>query len=154
MTATPDERFCYDYPRPGLTADVVLLRETGDGHEVLLIQRGQAPFQGAWALPGGFVDEGETPEAAARRELLEETSVEADVPLIQVGAFGDPGRDPRGWVVSIAYAATGSWERAIATAGDDAAGVAWWDVTGLPELAFDHAEIIQTTLTRLGLPLA
>jgi 8-oxo-dGTP diphosphatase len=154
MTATPDERFCYDYPRPGLTADVVLLRETGDGHEVLLIQRGHAPFQGAWALPGGFVNEGEAPEAAARRELREETAIDTGVPLVQVGAFGEPGRDPRGWVVSVAYAATGSWERTVAMAGDDAAGVAWWDVAGLPDLAFDHAAIIETALERLGLARA
>ena len=154
MMTTPNDRFCYDYPRPALTADVVLLRETGDGHELLLIRRGQGPFEGAWALPGGFVDEGETPEAAARRELLEETAVDTDVSLIQVGAFGDPGRDPRGWVVSIAYAAVGAWERAVATAGDDAAGVAWWPIATLPELAFDHAEIIEVSLERLGLALA
>jgi 8-oxo-dGTP diphosphatase len=146
-----NERFCYDYPRPALTVDVVLLREVGDGHEVLLIRRGQAPFQGAWALPGGFVDEGEAPEAAARRELHEETAMHADTPLIQVGAFGNPGRDPRGWVVAVAYAATGTWDRSIATAGDDASGAAWWSLDKLPDLAFDHAEIIDTALERLGL---
>jgi 8-oxo-dGTP diphosphatase len=144
-------RFCYDYPRPGFTADIVLLRETADEHEVLLIQRGHPPFQGAWALPGGFVDEGEAPEAAARRELREETAIDTGVPLIQVGAFGEPGRDPRGWVVSVAYAAAGRWDRSVAMAGDDADDVGWWPLSALPDLAFDHSEIIKTALQRLGL---
>ncbi len=147
-----DERYCYEHPRPALTADVVLFRTIANGHEVLLIERGQAPFRGQWALPGGFVDEGEAPEAAAIRELREETSIDTDLVLTQVGAFGEPGRDPRGWVVSVAYAATGTWDRSIATAGDDAAGTAWWPVSALPELAFDHGEIIETALQRLNLP--
>ena len=73
---------------------------------MLLIQRKNDPFAGSWALPGGFVDEGENLEQAAARELQEETSVDpTSVPLVQVGAYGDPGRDPRGWTVSVAYCA-------------------------------------------------
>lgn len=148
---TVNTPFCYRYPRPALTVDIVLLRGVRSGHEVLLIQRGHAPYCGAWALPGGFVEEGESPEAAARRELAEETSMELELPLVQIGAFGEPGRDPRGWVVSIAYAAIGAWDRSTASAGDDAADTAWWLITELPNLAFDHAEIIQTAVERLRL---
>ncbi len=136
----------YVYPRPALTADVVLFREGGEGTEVLLIRRGRPPFQGEWALPGGFVDEMEPPEAAARRELAEETGVElSEGALRQVAAFGEPGRDPRGWVVSIAF-----WGEApadlVPRAADDAAEVRWWSLDNLPPLAFDHKRIIDAAV--------
>ncbi|HRT31038.1 MAG TPA: NUDIX hydrolase, partial [Anaerolineae bacterium] len=94
--------YTYDYPRPMLTVDIALARPGPRGPEVLLIQRGHPPFKGAWALPGGFVEEGETLEQAARRELQEETGL-TDLPLQQLAAFGDPGRDPRGWTVSVVF---------------------------------------------------
>ena len=97
--------FTYDFPRPALTADVVLFAGPAEDLSVLLIRRGRPPFRGQWALPGGFVDEGERVIDAARRELLEETGIAWDEDLLQVGTFGDPGRDPRGWTASVIWAA-------------------------------------------------
>ena len=142
---TDPSGYCYPHPRPALTSDIVLLRETaGRPLQVLLIRRGHPPFEGKWALPGGFVEEGESPEVGAQRELAEETGV-TGVDLRQVGAFGEPGRDPRGWTVSVAFVARGPLADAI-KAGDDAADVRWWPVDALPPLAFDHPEIIRRAL--------
>jgi len=140
---------CYDHPRPALTADTVVLR-TAEGvaerpQEILLIQRGNQPFAGQWALPGGFVDRGESPEEAARRELYEETRLSVGK-LTQVGAFGDPGRDPRGWVVSVAYVVRLENADNVAVAGDDASRVQWWPANRLPSLAFDHTKIVEMAL--------
>lgn len=138
-----------DHPHPALTADVVVFVLRGDDLRLLLIQRANPPFVGAWALPGGFVEVGESPEAAARRELKEETGIQ-DVPLEQLGAFGAPGRDPRGHVVTVVYLA---WMPADAPlqprAGDDAAGIRWWSVRDMPQLAFDHDDIVACALERL-----
>ncbi len=139
----------YDYPRPALTADVVALRFRANALECLLIERARPPFEGSWALPGGFVDAGEAPRAAAARELLEETAVPLSADeLIEVGSFGDPGRDPRGWVVSVAWAALLP-SATEAAAGDDARAARWWPVAALPPLAFDHAAIITRAVERL-----
>jgi 8-oxo-dGTP diphosphatase len=135
----------YEYPRPALTVDVVLLRLSSNReYDVLLIQRGSEPFKGSWALPGGFVEEGETLEAAARRELLEETGLDPHW-LKQFGVYGDPGRDPRGWVVSVAFAVwvTGS---DVVRAGSDAVQVQWHPNNNLPLLAFDHKTILYDAL--------
>lgn len=131
----------YAYPRPALTVDIVLLRSWNAGIEVLLIERGHPPFAGHWALPGGFVGENEPLEDAARRELHEETGVEA-VHLHQLAAFGDPGRDPRGWTVSVIFWAYLAHDAPIVRAGDDAADARWWPLNALPPLAFDHEEIM------------
>lgn len=139
----------YAYPRPSVTADVVLLARSGGELLLLLIQRAAEPFKGRWALPGGFVDQDEDLEAAARRELLEETGLEADS-LVQVGAFGKPGRDPRGHTVTVAYA-TVMTSLVEARAGDDARQVQWFSLNALPELAFDHDAIIAAALQRLDL---
>jgi 8-oxo-dGTP diphosphatase len=128
------------YPKPSLTVDVVLLRWHGGRLECLLIQRGHPPFEGHWALPGGFVDANEAPRDAALRELVEETHVGA-VPLFELGAFGAPGRDPRGWVVSAAYLGLAPPD-VFAKAGDDAREVRWAPLSDLPPMAFDHGEII------------
>ncbi len=126
-------------PRPTtplLTVDVVLFDAHG---RVLLIRRGHPPFKGAYALPGGFVDVGETVEAAARRELLEETGVVAGK-LTLLGVYSEPKRDPRGHTVSAVF-----WGRAratAATAGDDAASVEWVAGWRKAKLAFDHALIL------------
>ena len=137
----------YPFPRPALTVDVVLIKEGRDGPELLLIQRNHPPFAGHWALPGGFVDENEPLEEAARRELFEETGLEPSE-LQQLGAFGDPGRDPRGWTVSVVF-----WARTACDvtprAGDDASAARWWPFDKLPPLAFDHADIVRQA-TRLG----
>jgi len=141
--------YCYDHPRPALTVDAVVLRTAGEvpgrHQEILLIQRRNHPFAGEWALPGGFVDQGESPEEAARRELYEETGLSADK-LTQIGAFGDPGRDPRGWVVSVAYFVRLGNAAGVAVAGDDASRAQWWPANRLPSLAFDHAKIVEMAL--------
>ena len=142
-------RFCYDHPRPAVTVDIVLLRwRSSSPLEVLLIRRGRAPFAGTWALPGGFVDAMEDLEDAARRELAEETGLAAN-PLVQVGAYGAPGRDPRGHTVSVAFLGYVGNGEASPHAGDDAAAARFHDVAALPALAFDHREILRDALARL-----
>lgn len=136
-----------EYPRPSLTVDVAVFRFHGGHLQLLLIRRDRAPFEGAWALPGGFVDKDEPPPDAARRELLEETQLPIGE-LHAVGAFGGPDRDPRGWVVSAAYLGFVQPD-AFAAAGDDAREVAWFKVTELPTLAFDHEEVIAAAMERL-----
>ena len=134
-------KFCYDYPRPSVTVDLVLFAKNGCNKKILLIERKHEPFKAMWALPGGFIDENEDLYDAACRELKEETGVE-DVPLTQFGAFGKPGRDPRGHTVSIAFTAT--LDNTVETrAGDDASNAKWFSIDNLPELAFDHKEIIE-----------
>ncbi len=134
---------------PALTADVVLVG-FGDGElSVLLIQRAKPPFQGAWAFPGGFVDVGEAPQDAAARELEEETGIRG-VHLEQLRAFGDPGRDPRGHVVTLAYIAVMAKDAAVKVeAGSDAGQARWWSINDLPPLAFDHAGILTCALRGL-----
>jgi 8-oxo-dGTP diphosphatase len=134
----------YDFHRPALTADVVAIA-TDIGRRVLLIRRGHEPFAGQWALPGGFVDEWERPEDAARRELAEETGLVYDGTLDIVGVYGEPGRDPRGWTVSAVYLAV--LPRAALVEGcDDAAEARWFAVGALPQLAFDHATVVADAL--------
>lgn len=133
--------YVYTHPRPAVTVDILLFTLLDGKLRLLLIERKQPPFAGMWALPGGFVDENEPLEHAARRELREETSV-VDVPLWELGAFGDPGRDPRGWTVSIAYIGLVAADRVHLQPADDAARLDWFPVTKLPPLAFDHDEII------------
>lgn len=131
----------YDYPMPCVTVDMVVLRPKDENFEVLLIKRGRDPFKGMWALPGGHVDENEDLPVAARRELLEETGLEVEK-VVQIGAFGKPGRDPRGWYVSVAYAAYTEGDGGSIHPGDDAAEAEWFHVDHLPPLAFDHKDII------------
>ena len=155
----------YAYPRPAVTVDCVIfgenlsdkpqgnLQEKSQGNpqgnlqedsqkKLLLIQRKHAPFAGYWALPGGFVDEQESPDDAANRELQEETGV-FSVKMTQFYTFGTPHRDPRGWTISIAYWAIINIAEHRTEAADDAAAVAWFALDELPQnLAFDHAEII------------
>ena len=137
-----------DYPRPSLTVDVVLLRYHGARLQVLLIERLKAPYAGHYALPGGFVDADEAPQDAAARELLEVTAASATT-LLDLGAFGAPGRDPRGWVVSTAFLGLASPD-VEARAGDDARAVSGFSVAELPPLAFDHDQIIAAARRRLA----
>jgi 8-oxo-dGTP diphosphatase len=139
--------YCYDHPRPALTVDIVLLHRAADEIEVLLINRARDPFAGQWAFPGGFVDKDESLEYASAGELAEETGL-SGIRLEQIGAFGDPGRDPRGHTVSVVF--TGVLEdRPIVTAADDASEAAWHSALEPPNLAFDHNKILSTTLERL-----
>ena len=140
----------YQHERPGLTVDCVIfgLDLEEESLKALLIERDLEPFAGMWAIPGGFVRNGETLEAAATRELQEETGI-TDVFLEQLYTFGDPGRDPRGWVVSVAYYALVSPEKHSIHAATDARQARWFPVTSLPRLAFDHADILGTALERI-----
>ncbi|HVR44015.1 MAG TPA: NUDIX hydrolase [Thermoanaerobaculia bacterium] len=140
-------KYVYDHPRPALTVDVALVRRGGSGWEVLLIRRAREPFAGRWALPGGFVDENEPLDRAAARELKEECDVDG-VELEQLRAFGDPGRDPRGHTVSIAWIGFAP-DAVRPRAGDDASGLAWFSIDRLPELAFDHDEILRVAAARV-----
>jgi 8-oxo-dGTP diphosphatase len=134
--------FSYEYPRPALTADVAAFRIGAAGLELLLVRRGSPPYLGMWALPGGFVEKDEPLASAALRELREETGIAPDGALQLVGAYGDPGRDPRGWTVTVLFAvALGDAEPAEPSAGDDAAEAGWHAVSSLPELAFDHSRL-------------
>lgn len=126
-----------------VTVDTVIIKKTTD-NQLLLIKRKNEPFQNCWALPGGFVDENEDLEVAAKRELEEETKIKIDS-LQQFGAFGKPFRDPRGHMVSVAYFGEVP-ENTIAIASDDAKEVAWFPVNDLPNLAFDHQDIIEKAL--------
>lgn len=140
--------FCYEYPRPAVTVDVVIATRE-ERPRVLLIRRKHEPFAGAWAIPGGFVEMDEGLEAAAQRELLEETGVKAPR-LEQLGTFGDPGRDPRGRTISVVYLAQVDPARLKPKADDDAAAVGWHFLDRLPPLAFDHRAILKLARARLG----
>jgi 8-oxo-dGTP diphosphatase len=169
--------YTYEYPRPAVTADVVIFSIRSGELSVLLIKRGEEPHEGAWALPGGHVEQNESLEKAAARELAEETGV-SNLPFEQLGAFGDPGRDPRGHYVTVAYYTYVGAESIRARAGDDASDVAWHPISKLelsPDpnakaraaaatkgkkraprsssdlipLAFDHAKILRHAIERL-----
>lgn len=136
------------YEHPAVTVDIVIFTLHGDELKVLLIKRRYPPFEGVWAIPGGFVNIDEGLEKAARRELFEETGVE-DIYLEQLYTFGDPGRDPRMRVISVTYMAVMPPKDVQIRAGDDAMAVAWHRISSLPLLAFDHANILDYALTRL-----
>ena len=129
-----------------VTVDVVVIRTVNGLKEILLIQRKNEPFKNQWALPGGFVDNHEDLITAARRELEEETSVKV-FDLQQIKAYGNPYRDPRGYMVSVAYLATVD-ATIQATAADDAKEVKWFNINELPSLAFDHEMIIADALNQ------
>jgi len=138
----------YEYPRGALTVDCVVFGLDEQELKVMLIQRGLAPFEGKWALPGGFVRVDETLEEAARRELAEETGL-SDIFLEQLYTFGAVDRDPRERVVSIAYYALVNLSDHKVHAATDARDAAWFGVHDMPSLAFDHAGILQMALDRL-----
>jgi 8-oxo-dGTP diphosphatase len=137
-----------DYPRPSVTVDLVIFTIAEDDLKVLLIRRGQEPFKGRWALPGGFVEIDESLERAAHRELKEEVGV-TNVYLEQLYTFGEPKRDPRGRVISVSYFALVDAERQRIVAASDAAEAQWRSVFDAPRLAFDHAKILETAVWRL-----
>ncbi len=136
----PPGKFTYEYPRPAVTVDIVIVTRDPKPR-VLLIRRGQEPFKGSWAIPGGFVEMDEPLDTAAKRELFEETGVRAG-DLVQLHTFGDPKRDPRGRNISVAYLALVDADDLQPRAGDDAAEVDWFSLHRPPQLAFDHREIL------------
>lgn len=138
----------YRYPRAALTVDCVVFGFDDARLKVLLVRRGLDPFQGCWALPGGFVDPEESLEEAARRELEEETGLK-EIYLEQLYTFGDLGRDPRERVVSVAYFALVRRTDHQPEAGTDAAEAIWWPADEPPDLAFDHDRILRAGLDRL-----
>ncbi len=136
------------YPRPSVTVDLVIFTIVDDDLKVLLIRRGNEPYQGLWALPGGFVGIGESLEEAAARELQEEVGVR-NVYLEQLYTFGEPERDPRGRVISVSYFALVDAERQTIAAASDAADARWHSVFKPPRLAFDHRMILDYAVWRL-----
>jgi 8-oxo-dGTP diphosphatase len=140
--------FTYEFPRAALTVDCVVFGLDDQGLKILLIRRGLEPFRGRWALPGGFVRVEESVDDAARRELREETGL-GEVFLEQLYTFGQPGRDPRERVVTVAYYALVNLSQHPVQAASDADRAAWFDVGDLPRLAFDHDEVVDVALRRL-----
>ncbi len=136
------------YERPSVTVDVVIFTLISQELHVLLVQRRRWPFEGYWAIPGGFINMDESLEDAARRELAEETGI-GEVFLEQLYTFGEPDRDPRHRVISVAYYALAKLSDFKLTAGTDAAGAGWHPLSKLPALAFDHAAIIDAAVARL-----
>jgi 8-oxo-dGTP diphosphatase len=141
-------RFTYDHPRPALAVDCVVFGFLEKGLRILLVERGIPPFEGRWALPGGFVRIDEGLEEAARRELREETGL-TKLFLEQLATFGEVDRDPRERVVSVAWYALVSAEQVVPHGGSDARRAAWFDLADLPPLAFDHRKIVDTARRRL-----
>ena len=135
--------YTYKYPRPAVTADCVVITKEADP-KVLLIQRGGEPFNGCWAFPGGFMNMDETTEQCAIRELEEETGLQVSN-VILIGAYSKVDRDPRGRTISVAYLAIVDSPLEV-TGQDDAAKAEWWPLSALPQLAFDHEEIMQDAI--------
>jgi len=141
-------RYTYRYARPAVTADCVVFALDDDDLKILLIQRGQGPFKGEWALPGGFAAVGEALEDTARRELAEETGLE-NVFLEQLYTFSTPDRDPREHVITVAYYGLVNLSEHDVHAATDASNAAWFCIDDAPPLAFDHDEILRTAHERL-----
>ncbi len=139
------KKYTYDYARAAVTVDVAVLR-LEEIPEILLVQRKDEPFKDAWALPGGFMEMEETLEAAARRELEEETEIIAGE-LIRFDTYEKPGRDPRGRTITQVFVMIWKKEMGSPKAGSDAKSVAWHDLTALPEMAFDHPEIVADVIS-------
>lgn len=140
--------YTYDYPRPAVTVDSLIFSVDPDkGLEILLIERANDPFKGSWAIPGGFVDMNEDLIPAAKRELQEETGMLIEN-LYEAGVFAKPNRDPRGRVITIAFWELTDKNKHTLKAADDAKRYEWKSVNKLPDLAFDHLEIINKTLPK------
>jgi len=137
--------YTYEYPRPAVTADCIVITKEAEP-KVLLIERGGEPFKGCWALPGGFMNMDETTEQCAFRELEEETGLKIGE-VHQIGAYSRVDRDPRGRTITVAYLAV--VDAPIAVIGqDDAAKAQWFPLSALPELAFDHADIMRDAVRK------
>lgn len=141
--------YTYDHPRPAVTVDVIVFGlDEGSELKVLLIERAMNPFKGYWAIPGGFVNMDEPLEAAALRELEEETGIR-DIFIEQLFTFGQPERDPRGRVISVAYYALINLAHHPVKASSDAGRAEWFGIEEIPDLAFDHNEIFEVAIHRL-----
>ena len=138
--------YTYEYPRPAVTTDCVIFGFDSEGLSVLLVERGIEPFKGCWAFPGGFMQMDEDAQTGAKRELKEETGLEADY-IEQFGTFTEVNRDPRGRVVTIAYFAL--VKKTEVKGADDAAQAKWFSIDSIPPLAFDHDRILRVALKAL-----
>jgi len=145
-------QYCYQYPHPAVTTDVVVFTIRDQQLKLLLVQRAGEPYQNMWALPGGFLDIDEDLEACAKRELEEETGIHG-VYLEQLYTFGAPNRDPRERVISVTYYALVPSDRLQLRAASDAADVQWFALDQMPPLAFDHQQIITLAHRRLAAKL-
>lgn len=134
-------QYCYDYPRPAVTTDICLFTVVSEDLKILLIKRGGEPFKGSWALPGGFLQETETLDQCAARELTEEAGV-TGAHLEAFATFSEPKRDPRSRVITAAYFALVAEADHVLRSGTDADDARWFSMSDLPELAFDHKDII------------
>jgi len=137
--------YTYPYPRPIMAADSAVFTLKDNAIHLVLIKRGHEPYEGCSALPGGFVNENEPLDEAAARELREETGL-TGIPMRQWRTFGDPGRDPRGWTVSVVYIAVIDHTAHPLQHGDDAVAADWFPLRDLPPLAFDHDIIVRYAL--------
>lgn len=144
------KKYCYEYPKPSVTTDCILVKKSSPP-SILLIERKHPPYEGTWALPGGFVEIDEDLEAGAIRELEEETGL-TNIALNQFRTYGTPRRDPRGRTISVVYYAIID-HQAHATAGDDASKAEWFPLENLPPLAFDHQKIIEEFLVFVKIPV-
>ncbi len=143
--------YTYKYPRPMVTVDAVIFgKDDNDNIEVLLIKRGRHPYKDCWALPGGFIGIDESLEESVARELEEETGINSII-LKQFHTFGKPGRDPRGRNITIAYWGLGKKYRLNPKAGSDAKSYKWFNPDKLPNMAFDHEEIIKKAKVAAGI---
>nr|WP_320000668.1 NUDIX hydrolase [uncultured Draconibacterium sp.] len=132
--------YTYKYPRAALTVDAIVFVKSGKETSVLLIERGREPFKNRWALPGGFIEMDETLEQACIRELEEETGLQIEK-MQQFGAYDAIDRDPRHRTISVVYSVELKEQKPV-KGSDDAAQAKWFSLEDLPELAFDHAEIL------------
>jgi len=144
-----DMSYTYTFPRPAVTTDTVVFKSGPKCIEFLLIKRQKDPYKNFWALPGGFIEIQETPEDGALRELQEETGVKIQN-LKEIGAFGDINRDPRGRTITIAYYTFIKESMNIEIkALSDAADIKWFSINEIPEMAFDHKEILDEAILKL-----
>jgi 8-oxo-dGTP diphosphatase len=142
-------KYIYDWPRPMVTVDAVVFTFQNKRAKLLLVKRGNEPFKGKWAIPGGFIEIDEELEDAAARELWEETAL-ANVPLKQMHTFGRCGRDPRGRQITVVFVGIAVKGQDKVKGGDDAAKAKWFDIENLPKnMAFDHSEVAEFAVKRL-----
>ncbi len=141
--------YVYEYPRPMVTVDIFLLRIFEERIHTLLVQRNKPPYQGKWALPGGFIEMDETILESATRELEEETNIQ-NIPLFPLITEGDPGRDPRGRTITILYGGVLEDPSINAKAGTDAGHLDWFPLDDLPSLSFDHQILVQRAFSEFN----
>jgi 8-oxo-dGTP diphosphatase len=134
--------YTYQYPRASVTVDIAVFCNFRDKTKILLIQRGNEPFKNRWAFPGGFIEMDETLTESARRELNEETRL-TGVDLLQFRTYGDPGRDPRGRTVSVVFYGFTDPNNSTVAGADDAKNADWFSLGEIPDMAFDHNQIIR-----------